>query len=196
MIKLHATRKLFAKLPLNSDGQLPVTRQSEWLYEQPALDNNLLSDWHGKLVTLQHRNCMLLIHDATRFPLVFFALTKPDFAELNGCFMKVFINTLIKCEASEAQLEAAQRHLRPLTVDTECNRSAQATLNRMKEELALLLEYDDLKVTDIIDYNVSAWLAETPRSIKGSPFLWPQREMLSLLDGLATTADTRPTNTE
>ena len=103
MITLHATRKLFAKLPLNGEGQLPVTGWTEWLYEQPALHINPLSDWHGKLVTMQHRNCMLLRHNATRFPLAFFALTKPDFAELNDCFVDVLMTAMMKCEASDTQ---------------------------------------------------------------------------------------------
>ncbi len=41
----------------------------------------------------------------------------------------------------------------------------------MKEELELLLHYGDLKVAGMIGYGVSAWLAITPGSIKGSPFL-------------------------
>ena len=83
MIKLHATRKLFEKLTLTSEGTLPVTPMSKWLYEKPTLDINSLSGWHGHLVTLQRRNCILMAHDSTRFPLVLPALTKPDFAELN-----------------------------------------------------------------------------------------------------------------
>lgn len=44
VIQLNATRKLFAKLPLDSDGQLAVNQRIGWLYEQPAIDVNPLSD--------------------------------------------------------------------------------------------------------------------------------------------------------
>ena len=70
MLKLHATRKLFEKLTLTSEGALHVTPMSKWLYEKPNLDINPLSGWHGHLVTLQRRNCILMAHDSTRFPLV------------------------------------------------------------------------------------------------------------------------------
>ena len=83
MIHLHTTRKLFERLPLTDQGQLAPTPRSQWLYDRPALDINPLSGWHGHLITLQRRNCLLLVHDATRFPLFLPALTKPDLAELN-----------------------------------------------------------------------------------------------------------------
>ncbi|SDG33658.1 DUF6933 domain-containing protein [Idiomarina zobellii] len=107
MLKLHATRKLFEKLTITSDGALPGTPMSKWLYEKPSLDINPLSGWHGHLITLQRRNCVLMAHDSTRFPLVLPALTKPDFAELNDRFVDTFMNTLLKCGANEVHLETA-----------------------------------------------------------------------------------------
>jgi hypothetical protein len=184
VILLHATRKLFDRLPLNSAGQLSPTPRSQWLFEQPALDINPLSGWHGNLVTLQRRQCVLLVHDATRFPLVLPALSKPDFAELNDRFVGVLMNTLLKCGAEEAQMNAAHNHLRPLQVDTQCNRSAQGTLNQMKFEIECYLA-DGVNIADMTGYRLGAWLADTPRSVKGQGYLWPNKEMLSLLTGSA-----------
>lgn len=186
MLKLHATRKFFDKLKLNSDGTLPPTPMSKWLNDRPILDINPLSGWHGHLVTLQRRNCVLLAHDSTRFPLVLPVLTKPDFAELNARFIDAFMNTLLKCGANEVHLEMADKYLRPLQIDTDCSRSVQSTLNRMKDEFEYQLYYDRLSITDITGYNAGAWLADTPRSVKSQKtVLWPKDAMFTLLESLA-----------
>ncbi|WP_210398141.1 DUF6933 domain-containing protein [Motiliproteus sediminis] len=185
MILLHATRKLFERLPLGEQGLLEATPRSEWLFEAESIEANPLSGWHGNVVTYQRRNCLLLVNDETRFPLFLPALTKPDFAELNDRFVDALMNTLLKCGADQDQLDAAQRLLRPLQIDTLCNRSAQATLNRMSQELEHALHYDNINVAEITGYRQGAWLAQTPRNVKGQGVLWPQKAMLELLSGLA-----------
>ena len=187
MIQLHATRKLFDRLPLNADGQLAVTRRTEWLHEKPALRSNPLSGWHGNLVVLQRRNCVLFVHDATRFPLVLPALTKPDFVELNDRFDDALMNTLLKCGAEEHHLDAAQRYLRPFTVDSQCNRSVLGTLNRMKGDVEHLLWHDNASIAEMTGYRLGAWLADMPWTAKGRGYLHPQKEMLALLEGLSDT---------
>lgn len=187
MIQIHATRKLFEKLPLTNDGQFAVTPRTRWLFEQTALDINPLSGWHGNLITLQQRNTLLLVHDATRFPLVLPALTQPDWLELNDRFVDALMNTLLKCGASEEQMEVVQQALRPLQLDTDCNRSVQGTLNRMKSDLEHLLWYDQANIADLSGCRLGAWLADSPRNVKGRGSLWPQREMLALLDRLVST---------
>lgn len=189
MIQIHATRKLFEKLPLTSTGQFAITPRTQWLFEQTALDINPLSGWHGNLISLQRRNTLLLVHDATRFPLVLPALTKPDWQELNDRFADALMNTLLKCDATDAQLEAAQHALRPLQMDSHCNRSVQGTLNRMKDEIEHLLWHDQANITELSGYRVGAWLADSPRNVKGQGSLWPKKEMLALLDRLANTAN-------
>ncbi len=191
MIHLHATRKLFDRLPLNDSGDLAATPRSQWLFERPVLGANPLSGWHGNLVTLQRRNCVLLVHDATRFPLVIPALTKPDFAELNDRFADTLMNTLLKIDADDAQMNAAEQHLRPLQVDTRCNRSEQGTLNQMKFEVECFLDRDGVNIADMTGYRLGAWLADMLRSIKGAPYIRPSKEMLSLLTGLASNKGSR-----
>ncbi|AVT60967.1 DUF6933 domain-containing protein [Pectobacterium versatile] len=186
MIQLHATHKLFSHLPLNDSSQLAVTPRRQWLFTQPTVDINPLSSWHGNLITLQRRNCVLLVHDATRFPLVLPALIKKDFAELNDHFTDSFINTLLKCGADEDQLNAAQHYLRPLQVDTQCSRSVQGTLNQMKGDIEHAVWFDNLKVAELSGYSLGQSLADRPCSVKDRGYLWPQKEMLSLLSQLAT----------
>lgn len=194
MIQLHATRKLFERLPLDEQGRFLATPRSAWLFELPALEDNPLSGWHGNLVNYQRRNCVLLVHDATRFPLFLPALTKPDFAELNDRFVDALMNTLLKCGADQDQLDTAQRYLRPLQVDSHCNRSAQGTLNRMGQDLEHALRYDNINIAEITGYRQGAWMAQTPRTVKGQGVLWPQKAMLEVLTRLASRDDNREAN--
>ncbi|WP_319783567.1 DUF6933 domain-containing protein [Oceanisphaera sp. IT1-181] len=192
MILLHATRKLFEKLPLLyneqlKNGQLAATPRSQWLFEQPMLDINPLSGWDGNLVTLQRRNCVLLVHNATRFPLVLPALLKPDYGELNDRFVDSFMNTLLKCAANEAQMNAAQLCLRPLQIDTQCQRSEQSTLTRIKTELEQSLLYTNDNISELTGYGLGAWLAHIPRTVKDKGMISPDKAMLTLLSGLAVT---------
>lgn len=182
MIRLHASKKLFEKLPLNEDGMLYLTPNTQSLYQQTALDNNPLSGWHGHLVDFDGYDCVFFVHDETRFSLFLPALTKPDFAELNDLFIDVFMNTLLKCGADDRHMTAAQQYLRPLQVDTQCNRSVQGTLNRMKFEVECMLEDEPVDLAEVAGYSVGAWLSDTPRNIKGKGMIWPDRAMLELLE--------------
>lgn len=181
MIQLHCTHKLFAKLPVNAEGQLPNTRA------RPVAANDsgesLLSGWHANLITWQRRNCVLFVHSATRFPVLLTCLTKPDFAELDYHFQDGLMNTLLKVGANQAQLDAAANALTPLHCDTQCDRSVQGTLNHMKQDLDHLLWYDQLQITDLAPYSAGGWLAQRPCMAKGvKDCIWPQRAMFALLD--------------
>ena len=68
MIKVHATKKLLAKLPLDAEGFLPSK------YDLPASgtdtlhsEDSWLSGWHATTFQMQRRNCLLFVHDKTRF---------------------------------------------------------------------------------------------------------------------------------
>jgi hypothetical protein len=187
VMQLHVTKTLFAKLPVDAQGQLAVTARSDYLFKAADLQINPLSGWHGKLMLIQRRNCVLLVHDATRFPLFIPALTKPDFAEFNDCFMDAFINALLKCGADEAQLNAAQHCLRPLQIDTQCNRSVQGTLNRMGQDVEHTVWYEHLTVVEMTGTAMGVWLADMPYGVKDQDTVWPKRDMLALLSALANT---------
>lgn len=174
MIRLHCTQKLLAKLPLNI---LPLPQAANDEAESP------LSGWHANLLTIQRRNCVLFVHDTTRFPVLATCLTKPDFAELDWWFQDALMNTLLKSGASKAQMEAAASALSQLSCDSICDRSVQATMNQMKQDLMHQIWYDDLSISDLAAYSTGAWLADRPCTVKGiKGCIWPQRAMLALLD--------------
>ncbi|EON93066.1 hypothetical protein MARLIPOL_03500 [Marinobacter lipolyticus SM19] len=181
MIRLHCTKKILAKLPLDSSDRLkrklPLPHAANDGPESP------LSGWHANLLTIQRRSCVLFVHDSTCFPVLATCLTKPDFAELDWWFQDALMNTLLKSGANEAQMDAAAGALSYLTCDSECDRSVQATMNRMGQDLEHQISYDRLSISDLAPYRTGAWLADRPYTVKGvKGAIWPQREMLALLD--------------
>lgn len=185
MIKIHATKKLLAKLPIDEQGYLPPDKSALPLAaEDVDAKENALSGWHANFITLQRRNCILFVHDTTRFPLFVSCLTKPDFASLDWHFQDAFMNTLIKIGAGQAMMENAEPLLKALCFDTECNRSVQGTMNQMKGDIEHMLWFDNMKVEDISPYRAAAWLADRQCTIKGQKdCVWPIKAMAELLGG-------------
>lgn len=182
MIRLHSTQKLFAKLPLDAGGRLKSK------HTRPHSDNDAgespLSGWHANLILLQRRQCVLFVHDATRFPVFVPALKKDDFAELDFWFTDGLMNTLLKMGADEAVMERAHGMLGPLVCDRATDRSVQGTLNQMGQELEHILGFQNTPLTELSPYRISIRLAQPPRTVKGSKgCLWPIDAMFKLLGG-------------
>jgi hypothetical protein len=180
MITIHSTKKLHAKLPLNAEGLLVDKQLSE--PSALAMNHNPLSGWHANLIILQRLNCVLLVHDATRFPLFLKSQVKADFVNFNWHFQDALMNTLLKLDANQEQLDTAASLLAPCQFDTECNRSVQGTMNQMKGDIEHMLWYDNANIEDISAYKTGVWLADRPCTVKGmKDCVWPQKAMLALL---------------
>ncbi|WP_299774678.1 hypothetical protein [uncultured Pseudoteredinibacter sp.] len=202
MIDLHASKALFAKLPVDDQGRLPIQQASHYIVQREVpLAVNPLSGWQAHLFTLQRRQCVLWVHGATRFPLFMSCLSKADFKDLQWRFVDTLMNTLLKAGASDWQMQTADALLQPLQIDSVCDRSMQATINRMKGDIEHSLYYHESKVADLSSYRTGAWLADRPTKVKGQKdYLWPQQEMLALLDKAASSlldcGSLPPTETE
>ena len=81
MININVTQKLYKKFDLDENGHLKQKLKGSNAPEE-AVDINPLRDWHANLVIIQRRNCVLLVHDPTRFVvcflLLFFAQAKNE----------------------------------------------------------------------------------------------------------------------
>jgi hypothetical protein len=169
--------KLYAKLPekvkATAQSATAIGIQAQWL------------NWHANLITIQRRQCVIAVHDATRFTLFIPCLTKKDFANLDWHFNDVFINTLLKCDMPPELVNAAATNHQPLTFDTTCNRSVQGTMNQVAQDIDYGLYYKSTSVADIIPYQYSADLSHRPCGVKGQKdYIWPDREMTKLLNTL------------
>lgn len=193
MIDLYCTQKLIAKLPV-SQGLLPEGVELQASLTEKII-NNPLSGWHANLLTLQRRNCVLLVHNQTRFPVFIMGMKKPDFATLDYHFADCFMNTLLKVGADEQHMQAAQDLLAPVSIAKSNDRSVQGTLNQMKGDIEHMLWFDNANINDCSPYKTAAWLAKKPCSVKSreagaakskKDCVWPNEAMLNLLTNFAS----------
>ena len=182
MIQLNCTKKLLTKLSPDSEGLLPEGRAilNDIGY---FLNPNPLSGWQANLFTIQRRNCILMLHNTTRFPLLIIGLVKKDYPVLDYLFSDALMNTLLKIGANEEQMQTATEALAPLSIQSGCDRSVQGTMNQMKGSFEHMVWYDDIKVEELSPYRTAAWLADRPCTVKGQKdCIWPKEAMLNLLD--------------
>lgn len=178
MLTIHATKKLHTRLPINSNGYLPACES----VQANTQTDNPLSGWHANLLLVQRRNCVLMAHDATRFPIFIKGLSKADFTNFQWHFEDALMNTLLKIDANQQQMDNAAALLGPCRFDTNCNRSVQGTMNQMAGDFDYMLRYDNVKLEDISTYSTAAWLADRPCTVKGMKApVWPHKAMLELL---------------
>lgn len=186
MIKVHCTKKLLAKLPVDEHGYLPLSSKQDFLDQKETHVPSPLSGWHANLLTIQRRNCVLLIHDTTRFPLFIPALTKPSFAKLDYWFSDALMNTLMKCGASGEQMERVWAAVERLQIDSQCDRSVQGTLNQAGQDTDHAIHFNGVNVAEITGYQMTAWLADRPSTVKErKEYIWPSKAFLEWLDTLS-----------
>ena len=130
MISVYATNKLRSKLPLVENNVLPAERPV-----QAPLVHNPLNGWHAHLLTLQRRQCVLFVHNHSRFPLIIPCLEKPDFACLDWHFEDVLMNTLLKVGMPEHVINRAANCIAPLCFDQSLDRSVMGTLNQLADDI-------------------------------------------------------------
>lgn len=183
MINVHATKKLSAKLPLDkAGGIMPPKKQATGSFPGDGLSDNPLSGWHANLITLQRRNCVLMVHDATRFPVFMKGLKKADFVKFDWLFQDAFMNTLLKLDANNQQMNVAGGWLAHCQFDTATDRSTLGTMNRMKGDIEHLLWYDKLTIDEVSSYKLGVWLSGHLCSVKGSKeSIRPREAMMDLL---------------
>jgi hypothetical protein len=76
-------------LPLSENRILTVVRP-----ERESSISNPLNGRHAHLVILQRRQCVLFVHNHSRFALIIPCLKQPDFASLDWHFEDVLMKTL------------------------------------------------------------------------------------------------------
>lgn len=176
MIRLHCTKALYARLPLNDGGRIksklpdPLTAGSG--------PETRLSGWHAKPLLLQRRQCLLFVHDATRFPVIMIGMKKADYANLDYLFEDHFMNTLLKTGADDSLMRLAHAQLGPIVCDAENNRSVQGTLNHMGQDIQCMLDYEQANIMEMSPYRVGTWLADRPcRGKDLGGYVFPIRAM-------------------
>ena len=170
-------------------GKLPESLQRKSTNTVAAI--GLLEQWHANIINIQHKQCVIMVHDATRYAVFLPATIKKELPYLGYHFHDIFISSLIKSGIAPDLINKAASYLEEdrLQLDTTCNRSVQGTMRLMAEELEWSLKYDSKHIDDIAIYSTSAWLSDRPCNIKGQKdCIWPIKEMTKLLEQLPTIA--------
>lgn len=152
----------------------------------PASNVRGFIGWHGNLIQLFRRKCVLLTNDATRFTLSIPGLVKKDFANFGQVFIHHFERTLGYVNANPVQIAQAKLLLGGFSYHKTHNRSVLGTLNDMKFAIEFMLtdRLGRLPETDEEHRWVASFLNETPcsgKDLKGVVF--PDREILMMIDG-------------
>jgi hypothetical protein len=166
---IHCSQKLAAKLPAVSPAALE--------------EASPLGSWHGHLFTLDRRQCVMFVHDATRYAVFLPGLRKEHFEELGGkWFRELFTASLAVFGCPVVQIRKVELALGPVRYDTAIDRSVQGSLRVAKLDLEAWL-YDVANVMDLDPLAVSCDLCQRPTSVYGK-WLWPDKAMLEMVAAL------------
>lgn len=166
---IHCSKKLAAKLPSVSSSPLEETSP--------------LGSWHGHLFTFDRRQCVMFVHDATRYALFLSGLRKNDFALLGERgFRPLYLATLAAFGCNDAQIKKVELALGPIRFDTATDRSVQGSLRVAKLDLEARV-YQASNVMDLDPLAVSCELSDRPATVYGK-WLWPKKAMLEAVAAL------------
>jgi hypothetical protein len=165
---LHCSRRLAAKLPD--------------VCSAPQEETSPLGSWHGHLLILDRRQCVMFIHDATRYALFLPGLRKAQFAELSEWFRSLYLATLAAFGCPDAQIRKVELAIGPVHFDTATDRSVQGSLRVAKQDLEAWL-YRVPNVMDLDPVAMSCRLSERPATIHGR-WVHPDQAMLALMEAL------------
>jgi hypothetical protein len=152
MIQLHLTKKFHEDLS-KSGCALPET-------------NDQAAGWHwyAHRITLLRKKCVIVMEEECRYALIFFGLKKMDFAR----FEQVLISRVI-AEASwlcdlpqpkenEILIEKVRQKCSGMFFDRTPNRSVQAHIRQVAQELEYLIYFIDEKLPELAEEEIELGL--------------------------------------
>jgi hypothetical protein len=160
---IHCSQKLAAKL--------------SGVSATPLAETSPLGSWHAHLLTIDRRQCVMFMHDASRYALFLPGLRKEHFAELGGKYFRtLYFASLAALGCPAVQIRKAELALGPIRYDCATDRSVQGSLRVAHGDLAARL----MEVPNVMDLNplaISCELSHRPATIRGR-WIWPDQLML------------------
>ncbi len=154
---IHCTKKLAKKIPDISDQQHQETSP--------------LGSWHANLYSVDHRNCILFCHDATRYTVFIPGLRKEHFMELDRWFKEAFLASLAYMGMADNEVRRAELAIGPVRFDSATERSVLGSLTQMKFMLdSRVFEVDNVMLLNPL--SVTRWLCHYPVSSKEKKKYW------------------------
>jgi hypothetical protein len=166
---LHCTKMLAAKLPNVS--------------QEPLEETSPLGSWHGHLVRFDRRQCVMFMHDDTRYILFLPGLRKEHFAVLGvRWFRQIYTATLAVLGCPDQQIRKVELALGPVRYDTATDRSVQGSMRVAKQDLEVWVS----RVSNVMELDplaAAAWLNKRPARMHGK-LVWPVDAMCARVEAL------------
>ena len=167
---LHCTQKLAARLPEVS--RTPLEERS------PA------GSWHAHLISMDRRQCVLFMHDETRFAVFAAGLRKADFAVLGDRWLRpLFKDALSAHGCTEMQVGRVASMLGETRYDRDTDRSVLATIRVAAQDLEALV-WRHPHVMDVDPVEAALFLNDRPITVHGE-WSWPRDAIRRWVDVIA-----------
>ncbi|MCS6290748.1 MAG: hypothetical protein H8K10_17460 [Nitrospira sp.] len=139
-----------------------------------------MSSWHGHLLTLDRRQCVLFCHDLTRYVLFMPGLRAPQLAELGQWHRDLFLAVLEAQGLRREQIARAGLMLGQLGVHRSTDRSVLGSMRVAADDLKYGMLNRIANVMELDPIATSLALNERPCRVKGA-LVWPQQAMHELV---------------
>jgi len=169
---LHCTKKLAAKLP-------PEFPQDTAPVGSEGVDHRL-GDWHGHLLHLDRRQCVMFCHDLTRYVIFIPGLRAAQFAELGRWHRELFLATLAVQGLSSSLLARLTLLMGPFQIDCRTDRSVLGSLRVAADDLQFGYLPRVPNILDLDPLDISHQLNQRP-CMAGKVLIWPTEAMRKLV---------------
>lgn len=138
---IHCTQKLLSELKI-----------------KPSEENHPIKDplwsWHGNMVLIERRKCVLITNDETLFSVFIPSLQKQDSKSFNFVFGQYLFKNLLYENIPQSQIEAVLCQSENITYMKTANRSVTGCMNEQARYLQYYIQSDGgLEHTDIYAMN-------------------------------------------
>lgn len=172
---LHCTQKLASRIPSTTDlPDLGVAHEGQ---------SGPLASWHGHLLTLDRRQCVLFCHHITRYVLFIPGLRAPQLAELGRWHRDLLLAVLEAQGLAHHHIAQAGLMLGPLQKDRNTDRSVLASMNRVAGDLQFGLLRETANVMELDPIKTSLWLNDRPCTVH-KKWIWPDKAMREIVEAL------------
>ena len=172
---LHCTKKLATRIPSTTDLPDPGAERDG--------QSGPLSSWHGHLLTLDRRQCVLFCHDVTRYVLFLPGLRAQQLAELGRWHRDLFLAVLQAQGLPHPLIARVGLTLGPLRMDQNTDRSVLSSLCRVAEDIRFGILRETANVMELDPIGTSLWLNDRPCTVHKT-WIWPDKAMHEIVEVL------------
>lgn len=179
---IQCTKKLLDKLGITAEEAI----NQERLKKEQGENHDPLFSWHANLITIDRRKAMILVNDASKYPIVLYRPQAKDYKKLND-IIKAAIRTVLTEEGfREEIIESYMMECGTADFTRTGSKSALAAMNYVASMISYNTEY--LKEDQLLQEYLSRFLGNFMVKIEGK-YAYPKDYLMGLLERYAQTDD-------